>query len=183
MSDQNQFRIAKYCQAPLRMEARAGFSVSPEQLFSTVSNPATVANWVPLMKGVSMEHGNAGNGIECGIGSIRHCDMRGMGELKETIVWWNPPHGYAFKVATKIRMMLPTEDHVSVMLVESDGNGGSVLTWQHHFNWRGPLLRHMAVVMLPMMMNAALNNLRRELGGVGGRMRFVRKYGASDSLK
>ncbi|HEY3326657.1 MAG TPA: SRPBCC family protein [Novimethylophilus sp.] len=179
MIDQNQFNITKYSQAPLRMEAKAGFSASPEKLFTTISSPHAVASWVPLMLSLSMEYGTAGSGTECGVGSVRHCAMRGMGELNETIVWWNPPHGYAFQVSTKIKMMLPTEDHVSVMFVEPDGNGGSMLTWQHYFNWRGLLMRHMAAVMLPMMMNTALNNIRRELGGAGGKMRRVRQCEAS----
>lgn len=178
MTDQNQFNIAKYSRAPLRMEAKAGFDASPEKLFTTISSPHAVASWVPLMQSLHMEHGETGNGAECGVGSVRHCAMRGMGELNETIVWWNPPHGYAFQVSTKIKMMLPTEDHVSVMLVKPDGKGGSILTWQHYFNWRGLLMRHMAAVMLPMMMNTALNNIRRELGGAGGKMYMVKQCGA-----
>lgn len=179
MTDPDQFDITRHSPAPLRMEAKAGFNASPAKLFSTLSNPHAVASWVPLMQSLHMDHGANGNGAECGVGSVRHCAMRGMGELNETIVWWNPPHGYAFQVSAKIKMILPTEDHVSVMFVEPGGKGGSILTWQHYFNWRGSLMRHMAAVMLPMMMNTALNNIRRELGGAGGKMYMVKQCGAS----
>lgn len=174
MTDRNSFDISNFSPAPLRMEARAGFNASPEKLFSTISNPNSVASWVPLMQSLHMKNGATGNSTECGVGSVRHCVLRGMGELNETIVWWNPPHGYAFRVSTKIKMMLPTEDHISVLIVKPDGNGSSILTWQHYFNWHGSLMRHIAAIMLPMMMNRALKNIRRELGGLGGKMRMVR---------
>lgn len=171
MTGQNPFNIATYSSGPLRMEATAEFDASPELLFNTVSNPHAVANWVPLMQSLHMEHGKAGT--ECEVGSVRHCAMRGMGELNETIVWWNPPHGYAFQVSAKNKLMLPTEQHISVMYVGSDGKGGSLLTWQHYFNWRESLMRYMAAIMLPMMMNTALKNIRKELGGAGGKMLMV----------
>jgi hypothetical protein len=59
------------------------------------------------------------------------------------------------------------------MYVGSDGKGGSLLTWQHYFNWRESLMRYMAAIMLPMMMNTALKNIRKELGGAGGKMLMV----------
>lgn len=158
------FSIERHTRAPLQLELKADFSVSPQLLFTTVSDHHAVANWLPLMKAVSMEHHFSNAGGECGVGSIRHCTLRGMGGLDETIVWWNPPHGYAFRVNAKSRMMLPTEDHVSVMLIEPGSAGGSILTWRHYFNWRGLLMRHMAAIMLPMMMKTALENIRTELG-------------------
>lgn len=179
MTDQYRFNIAKYCNAPLRMEAVAEFNASPEKLFSTLSNPHAVASWVPLMQSLHMDHGAAGNGAECGVGSVRHCAMQGMGELLETIVWWNPPHGYAFRVSANNKMMLPTQDHVSVMLVKPDDKGGSILTWQHYFDWRGLLMRHAAAFMLPLLMNRALKNIRRELGGAGGKMRTIKQSNIS----
>ncbi|MDI1309273.1 MAG: SRPBCC family protein [Methylotenera sp.] len=110
-----------------------------------------------------MEHHNNSGG-ECGVGSVRHCALHGMGGLDETIVWWNPPHGYAFKVDVKSKIMMPTKDHFSVMLIEPHVNGGSTLTWRHYFNWRSFFMRHVTAVMLPMMMRKAIDNIRKELG-------------------
>lgn len=163
MSNRTEFRIKNHTQAPLRLELKASFSVSPQTLFTTVSDHHAVVNWVPLMKAVSMEHHRGSNG-ECGIGSVRHCTLNGMGGIDETIAWWNPPYGYAYKVAARSKMMMPTRDHVSVMRIEPTADGGSTLTWQHYFNWRGLFMRHMTALMLPMMMKTALGNLRKALG-------------------
>lgn len=160
MNTSTEFRIEKYSRAPLRLELKSSFSVTPDLLFKTISDHHAVANWVPLMKAVSMEHHKNSNDGECGVGSVRHCSLRGMGGLDETIVWWNPPHGYAFRVVAKSKMMMPTEDHISVMMIETGTDGGSTLTWRHYFNWRGLLMRHMAAFVLPMMMKTALNNIR-----------------------
>lgn len=113
MSDPSDFSIQQHTPAPLRLELKASFRVPPQVLFKIVSDHHAVASWVPLMQAVSMEHRQGGHDGECGVGSVRHCTLRGMGALDETIVWWNPPHGYAFRVAAKSKMMMPTADHVS----------------------------------------------------------------------
>jgi hypothetical protein len=163
MSDPSDFSIQQHTPAPLRLELKASFRVPPQELFKIVSDQHAVASWVPLMKAVSMEHRQGDHDGECSVGSVRHCTLRGMGALDETIVWWNPPHGYAFRVAAKSKMMMPTADHVSVMLIAPGADGGSALTWRHYFNWRGLLMRHLAAIMLPMMMRTALGNIRMDL--------------------
>ncbi|PKO93817.1 MAG: hypothetical protein CVU15_00270 [Betaproteobacteria bacterium HGW-Betaproteobacteria-1] len=155
------FDVMQHTRAPLRLELTARFHVSPQKLFDTVSDHHAVANWVPLMRAVAMEHKSNG---QCDVGSIRHCSLHGMGGIDETILWWNPPHGYAFRVEAKSKMMMPTRDHVSVMLIVPTADGGCELTWRHHFNWRGFFMRHMTAVMFPMMMRSALANIRKELG-------------------
>lgn len=163
MSDISEFSVKHHTRAPLRHEFKAEFNVPAQQLFDVVSDHHAVANWVPLMKAVSMEHRRSSSG-ECGVGSIRHCTLHGMGGIDETILWWEPPHGYAFRVNAKSKMMMPTKDHVSVMLIESRPDGGSNLTWQHYFNWEGLVMRHMTAIMFPMMMKKALSNIRNQLG-------------------
>lgn len=167
MDNPTKFNIEQYSNAPLRLELRSAFNVAPDLLFSAVSDHRAIVNWVPLMKAVSMEH-HASDGIkECGVGSVRHCTLHGMGGIDETIVWWNPPYGYAFRVAAKSKMMMPTEDHISVMLIEPDHNGGSILTWRHYFNWSGLVMRHLSSLMFPMMMRSAINNIHDEIGDKG----------------
>lgn len=161
MSNSASFCILRHTQAPLQLELQSTFSVPPAALFTTVSDHHSVASWVPLMRAVVMEH--TGNG-QCGVGSIRHCSLHGMGGIDEAILWWDPPHGYAFRVEAKSKLMMPTRDHVSVMLIEPTADGGSHLTWRHYFNWRGLFMRHITAIMLPMMMKTALANIRKELG-------------------
>lgn len=163
MSKTSTFCIMRHTQAPLRLELQSTFRAAPQALFATVSDHHAVANWVPLMRAVAMEHASNSGG-ECGVGSVRHCSLRGMGGIDETILWWDPPHGYAFRVEARSKLLMPTRDHVSVMLIEPTADGGCELTWRHYFNWRGLFMRHMTAVLFPMMMRSALANIRRELG-------------------
>lgn len=163
MLDSKKFNVHQYTKAPLRLELTADFRAAPQALFDIISDHNAVANWVPLMKGVFMEYSPSG-GNECNVGSVRHCSLHGMGGIDETILWWNPPQGYAFKVDAKSKMMMPTREHVSVMQIEPLTDGGSRLIWQHYFNWRGLFMRHMTSIMFPMMMRKALNNIHKELG-------------------
>lgn len=161
--------------APLRFEARANYNVPPEKLFAMVSEAGNLHKWLPMIKTVKMDHSRSEQESQCSVGSVRQCSFSGMGDVDESIIWWNPPHSYWFRFAPKGRMkaMMPTADHVNAFIVESDGKGGSIFTFRIYFNWRGILMRHMAVHMMPMMLNMALANLQKELGGAGGKMRRV----------
>ncbi|MFA7351588.1 MAG: SRPBCC family protein [Methylotenera sp.] len=162
MSELIKFNIKQHTQAPLRLAYEMDFNASPEALFQTISDHNAVLNWVPLMKSVSMEH-QQNNTQACDVGSVRHCSLHAMGGIDETILWWNPPYGYAFKVEAKSKIMMPTVDHVSVMQIDQLAEGGSHLTWQHYYNWRGLLMRHITAIMFPKMMETALNNIRKVL--------------------
>lgn len=154
------FCVMQHTKAPLRLEMKSRFRTSPQKLFDTVSDHHAIVNWVPLMRAVAMEHSDG----QCGVGAIRHCSLHGMGGIDETILWWNPPYGYAFRVEAKSKLMMPTQDHVSVMKIKPTIGGGCELTWRHYFNWRGFIMRHMAAIMFPMMMRGAIVNIRKELG-------------------
>jgi hypothetical protein len=161
MADHTTLNIMQYTKAPLRIELKSRYRASPQALFNVISDHHAVANWIPLIRAVAMEHKSSD---QCGVGSIRHCSLRGMGGIDETILWWNPPHGYAFRVEAKSKLMMPTRDHVSVMLIEPTADGGCELTWRHYFNWHGVFMRHMTAIMFPMMMRRALANIGKELG-------------------
>ncbi|PKO47111.1 MAG: hypothetical protein CVU29_04080 [Betaproteobacteria bacterium HGW-Betaproteobacteria-22] len=156
------FNVKQHTQAPLRLAFEMDFHATPELLFKTISDHHSVINWVPLMKSVSMEH-HHNNAHECGVGSVRHCSLRAMGGIDETILWWSPPYGYAFKVEAKSRIMMPTTNHVSVMQIDRLADGGSHLTWHHYYDWRGLFMRHITAIMFPKMMKTALNNIRKIL--------------------
>lgn len=161
MTNPSSFSAIEHTRAPLRLELKSRFRTSPQKLFDIVSDHQALTKWVPLMRAVVMEHSSSG---QCGVGSIRHCSLHGMGGIDETILWWNPPHGYAFRVEAKSRLMMPTLDHVSVMLIEPASEGGCVLTWRHYFNWRRSIMRYISTMMFPLMMRNAFANISKELG-------------------
>lgn len=161
--------------APLRFEGKASYNVLPERLFAMVSEAGNLHKWLPMIKTVKMDHSHSEQQSQCNVGSVRQCSFSGMGDVDESIIWWNPPHSYGFSFSPKgrMKMMIPTTDHVIAFISESDGKGGSIFTFRVYFNWRGIFMRHMAVHMMPMLLNKSLSNLQQELGGAGGKMRRI----------
>jgi uncharacterized protein YndB with AHSA1/START domain len=161
--------------APLRFEGKACYDATPEHLFAMVSEARNLHRWLPMLKAVNMDHSHSDQDSQCGVGSIRQCSFRGMGNVDESILWWDPPRSYGFRFEPKGRMkrMTPTTNHVVAFIVENDGRGGSIFTLRVYFNWRGVLMRRMSALMMPMTLNKALANLQRELGGKGGKMRRI----------
>lgn len=159
--------------APLRFEGIGYYDVPPERMFAVVSEPAAMSQWLPMLKSLHMSHAASENGpVACGVGSERSCSFSMMGEVTERVLWWNPPHGYAFSFQPKSKMMVPTQNHAVVFLVEPH-NGGSKFTFRSHFDWLPGPMRLMAARMMPMMLNMGLANLKKQLGGKGGKFRRI----------
>lgn len=161
--------------APLRFEGKGHYNSTPERLFAMISEQENLHKWLAMLKRVKMDHSHSDRNAQCGVGSVRQCSFAGMGDVEENIIWWTPPHSYGFRFSPKGlgKMMMPTTDHVVSFSVESDGKGGSIFTLSTYFNWRGNFMRHMAVHMMPMMLNMSMTNLQKVLGGAGGKMRGI----------
>lgn len=160
--------------APLRFEGIGYYDVSPERMFAAVSEPGAMSKWLPMLKSLHMNHEASENGpASCGVGSERSCSFSMMGDVAEKVVWWNPPHGYAFTFVPKNKMMMPVQNHTNVLLVEPHNKGSSKFTWRAHFDWQPGPMRIMAARMMPMMLNMGLENLKKQLGGKGGKFRRI----------
>jgi len=160
--------------APLRFEGIGYYDVPPERMFAAISELGAMSKWLPMLKSLHMNHADSANGpVACGVGSERSCSFSMMGDVTERVIWWNPPHGYAFTFQPKSKMMVPTHNHAVVFLVEPHNNGGSKFTFRTHFNWLPGPMRFMAARMMPMMLNMGLVNLKKQLGGKGGKFRRV----------
>jgi hypothetical protein len=161
---------AKKISAPLRFEGVGYYDAPPEKMFAVISEPDSVSKWLPMLKSLHMDHAASENGPRaCGFGSERSCSFSMMGDVLERVIWWNPPHGYAFSFHPKNKMMMPTQNHSVVFLVRSHGNGGSEFVFRTYFDWQPGLMRFMAAHMMPMMLNMSFANLQKQLGGKGGK--------------
>lgn len=161
-------------QAPLRFEGVGYFNVTPEKMFSIVSEPDSMSKWLPMLKSLHMNHASSEGGPSaCGIGSVRSCSFSMMGDVSEQVVWWNPPHGYAFTFRARNKMMVPTSNHHVVFLVRPNSKGTSEFTFRTYFDWQSGIMRHVAARMMPMMLNMGFAKLKRQLGGEGGKFRRV----------
>lgn len=156
--------------APLRMTGSFDFATPPEKVFPHISEPSVLAEWFPLLKGGFLDHEASENVGDWGEGSKRTCYTNGMGTLFETIHYWDAPNAYAYEVKN---FMMPTKDHLALMVVHPNGSGGTTFTWNQYFNLKGIIMRHVFPSMMIGLMNKGMANLAKSLGGRGGRMKRV----------
>lgn len=167
------FDVKKHTDSPLRYEGVAQLDAPPERVFEFISNPRQLPKWLAMLNTAQMDHATSESPGTCGVGSTRHCNFRGMGDVEEEILWWDAPHGYAFKFTKKSNLMMPTSDHVLVWRTDPDGGGGTLFKSQVYFNWRGVIMRHLAAPMMTKLLDESVRNLQREFGGAGGKAKRV----------
>lgn len=165
------FDVSRWTKAPLRLTGTFLFAAPREIVFEKIGDPKILASWFPTIYGGNLDHGQSCNIGAWGEGSKRLCYTRGMGTIDETVLHWDPPHAYAY---TAKNAMMPIKDHVAAMTLTERGPQATELRWDQHFNFKGLVMRHMFPAMMTALMNRALANLAKELGGEGGHMRIVR---------
>lgn len=160
----NGIQVDDFTRAPLRAIKQAHFKASPNAVFSKISHHAKLYEWVPMLDhDIKVDHSQAENPGTSGVGTRRICVFDG-DTLVERIMAWRPNQGYAYSVVEGSDLAI---DHLGVMTVESDGEGGTIMTWRQYFNPApGSIKAKMMPYMINHVMNGALENLSSEFGGV-----------------
>lgn len=149
----------------LQIEGKAILHASREELFAHF-DPGRMTTWMPLLSRVRMDHSSSAAGDACGVGSVRACDVPGLGTVRETVLWWKPPVGHAFRADSA---RLGITDHVVVFRFEPIANGDSVMTMRHYWTanrWFG----RFAPFAMGWLMNRLFRNIRRSVGGFATRV-------------
>lgn len=138
--------------SPLRIHAQYRLEASPEEVFNIIGDLKGITHFFPMIHHASVEHAHG-----CaGEGSTRVCSVRGMGKVRERIVWWAPPLGYAYRADGPF---VPLGNHLGLVLIQPDDEGGSTLEWRQYFHTRlGPLGWTFRGVM-PILMDRAATNI------------------------
>ena len=114
MTDLCEFEPSQYTSAPQQTEGWIDFRSSPEKVFARAADHAAMEDWIPLVQGITVTHpGLVAPGASM-IGTARHITMKGGLAIIETVVYWNPPHCYAFKAEGKF---LPLKNYVGLFAV------------------------------------------------------------------
>ncbi|MEE9322567.1 MAG: SRPBCC family protein [Granulosicoccus sp.] len=164
--------VRQFTAAPLRLSCEAEFDAEPKVLFNRVSEPSEIAKWFAMIRRGETNHSTSSAlGEEWGAGSTRTCYTNGMGTLYETIRYWDAPHAYAYEVKN---LIMPVRNHLALMRVVSNNNGGSKFLWNHYFDFKGVAMRYVFPAMMATMVNQGMKKLSKELGGPGGHMRVVK---------
>lgn len=162
--------VKKFTNAPLKMMGEFEFNCAPERLWPLVTDAHGIASWFPIIYGGSHDYSSSQTKGSCGIGAKRYCKSA-MGTINETFLHWEEPKVYAYSAKN---FMMPTKNHVAVMILEQIAPGKTRLTWLQYFDYKGLVMRHMFPYMMTTLINMGINKLAKMVGGgKGGKMRVV----------
>lgn len=108
-------------------------NLPPNQAFDVVLTG--LDTWVKDVERVEWDHTASTAPGVLDTGSLRTC-LFGEKELTERIEYIEPGKVYAYTIVEERSNipLPPNTNRLNVMMVESDGNGGSIVTWRFYFD-------------------------------------------------
>lgn len=149
--------VSKFTHAPQQVQKTKLVDAAIEDVWQVVADHQGMTQWMPMIKHVDLVQANEAG--EWGEGCERHCQF-GSDLLEEKIVYWDPPHGYAYMIGD----MHLVKDHLAHIELKPTLNGTQV-TWTQYFQPNGNFVKRLMAknVMIPSVMTKALNNLNRKV--------------------
>ena len=164
----NDFNVRSVTQAPEQIVLMFRVDVAPTEAFELVADINKLTIWFTDIKNPQVDNRLSVNGPDAfGVNSVRTCSLDG-DILYEDIVHYDAKNlSYAYAIdMDKSTVSFPISNQMAMFTVESDGNGGSVISWRHYFNKNfhvmAPVLNFM---MKKMIMRPAVENLFEQYGG------------------
>jgi len=150
--------------APLQYYRVARLNAAPEKVFALVANHANVGDWIPGIDSVSdVNHSKSMTPGKPNKGTTRTIvDATGQA-LTEDITYWEKDVGYSYSIQET--PAAPLTKHLGVIQIESDGNGGSLLTYRQYFEAKDSIKGKLTPFIMKILLNKALGNLTDEFGG------------------
>jgi haloalkane dehalogenase len=150
------FQPKKLTNAPLQITVSRQIRHSAMQIWPVLADHEGMTTWMPGIKHVDVKHNgvNDDRGLHC----ERECTF-GNDLLREKIVHWNPPYGYAYMIADGSLAFV--SGHLGHIDVEPNEQGARV-TWRQYFRPKGLKGWMMKRVMMPQIMKMALKKLERK---------------------
>ncbi|MFK8183899.1 MAG: SRPBCC family protein [Phormidesmis sp.] len=147
--------------APLRASGRVRLAASPEKVFDYLSDSQTLPAWMPGLDGLSYDHSASDDSVSIGKGSRRTLMFGTQAELEEIVQFERPT-----VVAYRILDGVPVRNHLAAIYIDSNGVGGSILTWYQYFDiQRTSLLGWAMPFMVRRFMREGQRNLLQVFGG------------------
>lgn len=155
--------VDRFTAAPLQIVMMARINLAPAQTFDLVARQ--LPQWVSQIPHVAWDNRHSATAGQCDAGSVRQCAF-GKKQITEQIQYWQEGSVYAYSAdPEKSTASFPIQHHLGVFIVESDGRGGSLLTWRQYFNRNFSLMAPMAGFGMRRIMKPALLKLVGQHGG------------------
>lgn len=166
-ADDRQFgalNIEDLTQAKQYAMSIAHLNAPPDTVFEKVADHQNLRDWVPMINHlVEVDHSHSISPGNSDVGTIRTCEFGG-DTLVEEIRYWKEGVGYAYSV--REGKGVAVKNHLGVIWLESDGQGGTYLTWRQFFEKKPWSFKAQIMpFMMTHVMNKAMKNLTKEWGG------------------
>jgi len=162
MNDQCHFDPAQYTSAPHQTEGWIEFNTSPEKVFARIADHAALGEWIPLVHEITVTHPHPVDPGESTIGTARHITMQGGLAIVETVVYWNPPHCYAYKGEGK---HFPLKNYLGLFQIEASDNQSGRFIFREYFDDLGRVEQAILPHGVVAAFRKALGNLARLIDG------------------
>ncbi len=144
------FVAADYSSADKQVAYEGHLDAAPDAVYAALVDHVGMTDWMPKISKVSVDNSNAE--AEGGVGCERTCSFGGM-PINERVVWMEDGVGYAYVIEEG-----PVSNHVGVVRVADDGQGGTDLVWEQYFDAKG-LKAKMMRKKMPKLLGQAVDNL------------------------
>ena len=156
------FDPTQYTTAPQQTEGWINFRAAPETVFARVADHAALGDWIPLVQQITVTQPGPVAPGESTIGTARTITLKGGLAVVETVVYWNPPHCYAYKTEGK---HFPLKNYVGLFAVEpADAQSGRFI-FREYFDDMGPVEQTLLPHGVVAVFKQAMGNLARLIGG------------------
>ena len=162
MDDLCVFEPTRYTSAPQQTEGWIEFREAPEKVFARVADHAGMEDWLPRSQQITVSHPHPVAPGESTVGTARHITMQGGLTIVETVVYWNPPHCYAYTAQGE---HFPLRNYVGLFVVDaSDGQSGRLI-FREYFDQTNPVRQTLLMRGAVHFFQVALGNLAPLIGG------------------
>lgn len=158
------FNIEKYTDSPLQVVVMAHVKAPPEKTFDLVARDFPA--WFEGIPSIEWDHAKSAHKNTYGEGTIRKCQFNS-DLLVENINYWDECRMYSYSaLMDQSTVSMPVYDHLGVFIVESDTQGGSIITWRQYFKKKFHIMSPMMTwYMRTKMMEPNLQNIVDKYGG------------------
>lgn len=159
--------VASITDADRMLVRRVHINAPQQDVFKYMVNFEAMPEWMPGLSAVSVDNSASHNGPGIvGVGTMRACTVPGA-EVKETVVHYNEPHSFAYRMTEGNGLGLPFSQATGLVTLTPTRSGGTELAYHVFYNTKSlHPISPIAPTMLGKQLGDGLDNIATRLDGV-----------------